>query len=132
MKPISMKIDKSKVHRISIADGKRVLVNLVYAEFGEVDYEVLGVFSGETCGGGIFHQNSEGDITISDDPGELESSIEVQDQFGHWKRVTKCVNTPTSIKHKLDWALKQQLASKSKKARAVDDKTGALIDMAFG
>lgn len=132
MKPISMKIDKSKVHRISIADGKRVLVNLVYAEFGEVDYEVLGVFSGETCGGGVFHQNSEGDITISDDPGELESSIEVQDQFGHWKRVTKCVNTPTSIKAKLDWALKQQLASKSKKARAVDDKTGALIDMAFG
>lgn len=127
-----MKIDKSKVHRISIADGKRVLVNLVYAEFGEVDYEVLGVFSGETCGGGVFHQNSEGDITISDDPGELESSIEVQDQFGHWKRVTKCVNTPTSIKAKLDWALKQQLASKSKKARAVDDKTGALIDMAFG
>tara|TARA_B100000925_G_C21988386_1_gene465611 strand:+ start:1405 stop:1599 length:195 start_codon:yes stop_codon:yes gene_type:complete len=58
--------------------------------------------------------------------------IEVQDQFGNWKRVTKCVNTPTSIKHKLDWALKQQLASKSKKARAVDDKTGALIDMAFG
>ena len=78
MKPISMKIDKSKVHRISIADGKRILVNLVYAEFGEVDYEVLGVFSGETCGGGIFHQNSAGDTTISDDPGELEISIGVK------------------------------------------------------
>lgn len=58
--------------------------------------------------------------------------IEIQDQFGAWKFYTKCANTGPSIKQSLGMALKQQLASKSKKARAVDDKTGALIDMAHG
>ena len=58
--------------------------------------------------------------------------IEVQDQFGKWNKFTTVTNNPTSIKQGLERGLKTQLASKSKKARAVDDKTGALIDMAHG
>jgi hypothetical protein len=58
--------------------------------------------------------------------------IEVQDQFGQWHRYTKVANTPTSIKFGLQTALKTQLASKSKKVRAVDDKTGGLVDMLQG
>jgi hypothetical protein len=58
--------------------------------------------------------------------------MEVQDQFGHWRRYTKVANTPTSIKFGLQTALKTQLASKSKKVRAIDDKTGALMDVLQG
>lgn len=58
--------------------------------------------------------------------------IEVQDQFGRWNKYTSVANTPTSIKQGLQSALKTQLASKSKKARAVDNKTGALLDITQG
>jgi len=58
--------------------------------------------------------------------------IEVQDQFGSWKKYTTVTNSPSSIKLALERALKTQLASKSKKARAVDDKSGALMDMVHG
>ena len=58
--------------------------------------------------------------------------IEIQDQVGQWHTYTRVNNYPTSIAQALKTALKTQLASKSKKARAVDDKTGALIDMLQG
>jgi hypothetical protein len=58
--------------------------------------------------------------------------IEVQDQFGRWQHFTRFANNPSSIKLGLERALKTQLASKSKKARAVDSDTGTLIDMAMG
>lgn len=58
--------------------------------------------------------------------------IEIQDQFGRWLKYTSVANNPISIKNGLQDALKTQLASKSKKARALEEKTGNLIDMAFG
>lgn len=58
--------------------------------------------------------------------------IEVQDQFGRRQHFTRVANNPSSIKLDLERALKTQLASKSKKARAVDGDTGTLIDMAMG
>lgn len=58
--------------------------------------------------------------------------IEIQDQFGKWHTYTRVTNSPTSIKQGLENGLKQQLAQKSKKARAVDDKTGQLLDMLQG
>lgn len=58
--------------------------------------------------------------------------IEIQDQFGRWNRYTTVANNPSSIKFGLQSALKTQLASKSKKVRAVDNKTGHLIDMLHG
>lgn len=58
--------------------------------------------------------------------------IEVQDQFGAWHKYSSVANNPSSIKLGLQTALKAQLAQKSKKARAVDDKTGTVVDFAFG
>ncbi len=55
--------------------------------------------------------------------------IEIQDQFGRWQTYTRVINSPTNIKQGLETALRQQLAQKSKKARAVEDKTGALVDI---
>lgn len=58
--------------------------------------------------------------------------IEIQDQFGKWHTYTRVVNSPISIKQTLQTALRQQLAQKSRKARAINDKTGALIDILQG
>lgn len=58
--------------------------------------------------------------------------IEVKDQFGRWQRFQTVTATDTSIKLALQRALKTQLSSKSRKARAVDDKTGALLDILLG
>jgi len=58
--------------------------------------------------------------------------IEVQDQFGRWQRFQTVNATDTSIKLALQRALKTQLASKSRKARAVDNKTGMLLDILQG
>jgi hypothetical protein len=59
-------------------------------------------------------------------------SIEVQDQFGKWHRYTTVSPNASSIANALKTALKTQLASKSKKARAVDQKTGQVIDFLQG
>lgn len=58
--------------------------------------------------------------------------IEVQDQFGRWQRFQTVTASDTPIKLALQRALKTQLASKSRKVRAVDDKTGTLIDVLQG
>lgn len=58
--------------------------------------------------------------------------IEIQDQFGRWHSYTRVSNNPTSIMQALRVALKAQLAAKSKRARAVDDKIGQLIDLLQG
>mgnify|MGYP003334655517 FL=1 len=58
--------------------------------------------------------------------------IEIMDQHGQWHRHKNVSNNPLSIKQALQTALKSQLASKSKKVRAVDDKTNAMIDMLLG
>ena len=59
-------------------------------------------------------------------------AIEVQDQFGQWHRFTTVSPNPSGIAQALKTALKSQLASKSKKARAVDQKTGQVIDFLQG
>ena len=58
--------------------------------------------------------------------------IEVQDQFGSWHKYQTVANNPAGIKQALAAALRTQLASKSKKARAVDEGTGSVVDMAHG
>ena len=58
--------------------------------------------------------------------------IEVQDQSGGWHKYQTVANNPAGIKQALAAALRTQLASKSKKARAVDESTGSVVDMAHG
>ena len=58
--------------------------------------------------------------------------IEVQGQFGRWQYYTSVTHNPINIRDGLNRAIKTQLASKSKKARAIDPKTGMLVDMLMG
>ena len=58
--------------------------------------------------------------------------IEVQDQFGRWQYYTSVTDNPINIRDWLNRAIKTQLASKSKKARAIDAKTGMLVGMLMG
>lgn len=57
--------------------------------------------------------------------------IQIQDMYGRWNNYTTTSNYPQSIRQGLLNALKTQLASKTKKARAID-KNGAIIDMQYG
>jgi hypothetical protein len=58
--------------------------------------------------------------------------IQVQDQFGAWQNFRTVSNSPASIKQALKAALLSPIGKHSKKARAIDKKTGALIDMEHG
>ena len=70
-----MDIDKEKIFRIVVASpGRSPILNMVYAEVGEQN-EIFGAYSG-VCGGlGMFHQNNEGEITVSDDLYEFDSEF---------------------------------------------------------
>ena len=69
-----MEIDKNDIHRIVVTYEGAPSLNLVYAEVGE-DVEIFGAFSG-ICGGlGMFHQNSDCEITVSDDPFEFDTKF---------------------------------------------------------
>ena len=57
------------IFRIVVTDGEYLAVNMVYQE---IDDEVMGAFSGDG-GGGLFHQNADGEFTVSDDFGEFDS-----------------------------------------------------------
>ena len=71
-----MKELTSGLHRICIAQSENVLVNMVYTEIGGDDYEVFGAFSGKGAGGGLFFQDTDGDITVSDDPDDFDTSVD--------------------------------------------------------
>ena len=71
-----MKEITSALHRICIAQNENVLVNMVYTEIGGNDYEVFGAFSGQGAGGGLFFQDSDGNITVSDDPDDFSTSVD--------------------------------------------------------
>ena len=70
-----MDIDKDKIYRIVVASpGHSPILNMVYAEVGKKN-EIFGAYSG-VCGGlGMFHQNNEIEITVSDDPYEFDSEF---------------------------------------------------------
>jgi len=61
-----------------------------------------------------------------------EATIQVQDQFGKWQHFQTVAATAASIKQALASALKSPMGKKSKKARAIDKKTKAIIDIAMG
>jgi hypothetical protein len=58
--------------------------------------------------------------------------IEVQDEAGQWLFYTTVSNEASNIRFALSESLKSEMASFSRKARAVDDVTGIFIDMANG
>jgi hypothetical protein len=58
--------------------------------------------------------------------------IEVQDKQGVWIHYQLVTNNPARIEKALQAALKTQLASKSKKARALDADTNNLLKIENG
>jgi len=58
--------------------------------------------------------------------------IEVQDEAGQWLFYTTVSNEASNIRLALSESLKSEMASFSRKARAIDDVTGIFIDMANG
>jgi hypothetical protein len=58
-----------------------------------------------------------------------KAEIQIQDQFGNWQFYKTVPQVGTEVQHALKSALKTQLASKSKKVRAVDKDSGAMIDV---
>ena len=58
--------------------------------------------------------------------------IEVQDEAGQWLFYTTVSNEASNIRLALSESLKSEMASFSRKARAMDDVTGIFIDMANG
>ena len=64
----------------------------------------------------------------------MSIKVEVQDQTGGWHKFQGGLpNSGPSIKRAMETAMKQSpLAKKSKKVRAVDEKTGSLVDMLMG
>lgn len=63
-------------------------------------------------------------------PMAQRARIEVQNQFGEWRYHTSVTISGPSVKQALEAALRSPLGRQSGKARAVDEETGALIDMA--
>ena len=80
LKEKKMALDTNKIHRIAIEDDKDIVLNMVYAEVAVEDsYEVFGAYAGNTREGpqaGYFHQDLEGEFTVSDDFFEFETSLE--------------------------------------------------------
>ena len=70
-----MDINKNKIFRIVVTTpGHSPILNMVYAEVGDKN-EIFGAYSG-VCGGlGMFHQNNDIEITVSDDPYEFDSEF---------------------------------------------------------
>ena len=58
--------------------------------------------------------------------------IEVLDYQGVWIHYKKISNSPDSIRHALQAALKTPLAANSKTARAVEAKTNFVLKIEFG
>ena len=58
-----------------------------------------------------------------------KARIEVQNQFGQWRYVTTVTVLGPNVKHALQQTLRSQLAQAAGKARALDEETGALLDI---
>ena len=71
----------SKIFRILICRSEEIQVNMVYAEVGDEDYEVFGAFADAAGGGGLFHQNVDGEMTVNDDAGEFETKFSIQENY---------------------------------------------------
>ena len=70
-----------KMFRILICRSEEIEVNMVYAEVGGDDYEIFGAFSGASGGGGLFHQNTDSEVTVGDDAGEFQTNLTAEDNY---------------------------------------------------
>ena len=71
--------NNKNIFRIVAARSEEPELNMVYTEVGKNNYEVLGTFSGICGGGGLFYQNTDNEIFVSDDFYEFSTSLSNQD-----------------------------------------------------
>ena len=79
-----MELNKNTTYRIAIVDHERLILNMVYAEVGESEYEVFGVYSGMIRSGPhvcYFHQDQDSEFTVSDDYFEFETNHDLSNIF---------------------------------------------------
>jgi len=76
-----LELSENTTYRIAIVDNERLILNMVYAEVGE---EILGVYSGMISSGPhvcYFHQDQDGEFTVSDDYFEFETNHDLSNIF---------------------------------------------------
>ena len=76
-----LELNENTTYRIAIVDNERLILNMVYAEVGE---EILGVYSGMISSGPhvcYFHQDQDGEFTVSDDYFEFETNHDLSNIF---------------------------------------------------
>ena len=76
-----MELSENTTYRIAIVDHERLILNMVYAEVGE---EIFGAYSGMISSGPhvcYFHQDQDGEFTVSDDYFEFETNHDLSNIF---------------------------------------------------
>jgi len=71
-------VELNKTFRILASRSGELELNMIYGEVGVDDYEVFGAYS-SLNGGGLFHQDEEGEMTVSDDFYDFSSKYNDED-----------------------------------------------------
>lgn len=81
--------NNKNIFRIVAARSEEPELNMVYKEVGKNNYEVLGAFSGICGGGGLFYQNTDNEMFVSDDFYEFSTSLSDQDLENTFQELEK-------------------------------------------
>ena len=89
MKDVKDQENNNKIFRIVAARSEEPELNMVYTEVGKNDYEVFGAFSGICGGGGLFYQNTDNEMFVSDDIYEFSTSLNDEDLKNTFQKLEK-------------------------------------------
>ena len=81
--------NNKNIYRIVAARSEEPELNMVYTEVGKNDYEVFGAFSGICGGGGLFYQNTDNEMFVSDDFYEFSTSLSDEDLKNTFQKLEK-------------------------------------------
>ena len=81
--------NNKNIYRIVAARSEEPELNMVYTEVGKNDYEVFGAFSGICGGGGLFYQNTDNEMFVSDDFYEFSTSLSDEDLENIFQKLEK-------------------------------------------
>ena len=81
--------NNKNIYRIVAARSEEPELNMVYTEVGKNDYEVYGAFSGICGGSGLFYQNTDNEMFVSDDIYEFSTSLSDEDLENIFQKLEK-------------------------------------------
>ena len=81
--------NNNNIFRVVAARSEEPELNMVYTEVGKNNYEVFGAFSGICGGGGLFHQNTDNEMFVSDDFYEFSTNLTDQDLENTFQKLEK-------------------------------------------